>query len=362
MTASGAPVIYPAQRAIEHAVSVSGVRPLRYFGLLWPLWQVEITGTVDDPQAYEVLDRFIERAIGEARLGTAAHIADFLGLAPPLVGECLRYLTTIHHVEERSGILALTQRGQASLQAGKRYVAKETRQLLLFDQFTRRPLPRSHYADNITVVNRPWLEGTETVDRTPFTALFAGTEYRADLVHQLAASPNRSEYNLPNQVADIQIIKTTTVYLPAYLVQTTGDPLAYTRAGEERDAFVEDACRRTPTIAEQLARESFDDPRTLWVNWAAGHRGGLDSLHQLPNGVWRCTLPATPMARSPNCRCGDWARSRYASSTSFNSGVAIPGCGAKPCWTELPAWSAAVASLAARHSPPRYRCYPPSLG
>lgn len=293
------PAIFPAHRAIEHAVSVPGAHPRRYFGVLWPLWQAEITGWVDDPQAYEVIDRFVERAIHEAGLRTTVAIADFLGLPQSLVDGCVRYLATIGHIQDHGGQLTLAEPGTRSLAAGKRYVAKEARQLLLFDQFTARPLPRDHYAANVTTVNRPRLEKGESTDGTQFTALFAATQHSDDLVRQLAAHPDRTAYNLPTEIQNIQVVGWTPAYLPVYLVETTHGLLAYSRAGEERDAYIEDACRHVPAIADQLAREHTDDPRTMWIDWAAERRAGLDSLRQLPNGVWRCTLPASAYGERP---------------------------------------------------------------
>jgi hypothetical protein len=293
------PAIFPAHRAIEHAVSVPGLHPPRYFGVLWPLWQVEISGRVDDPQAYEVIDRFVERAIHEAGLRTTAAIADFLGLPPSLVDGCVRYLVTIGHVEERGGQLTLAEPGARSLRDNKRYVTKEARQLLLFDQFTSRPLPRDHYAANVTIISRPRLERGETTDGTQFTPLFAGTWFSDDFVHQLVAHPDRAVYNLPSEIRDIEVKRWTPAFLPVYLVETTRGMLAYSRAGEERDAYIEDTCRHATAIADQLAREHTDDPRTMWIDWAAERRAGLESLRQLPNGIWRCTLPANAYGERP---------------------------------------------------------------
>lgn len=292
MTAIRPPVIYPARRALEHAVSLPGVSPKRYFGVLWPFWRVEITGEVDDAQAYEVIDRFIERAIAEARLVDASAIAQFLSLPLPLVEGCLRYLVMIDHVQWQGGVVTLTPRGYTSLRDGKRYVAKEARQLLLFDQFTARPMPRGHYAGSVTLLDEPRVNQAENPDGTRFVALFAGTEYR-DLVEPLANNPDRASYNLPHEVRKVRVLGVSTAYLPAYLVETTAGLFAYTRAGEERDLYLENICREGSGIGEQLSREPSIDPRTLWIDWAAERSAGLDSLRQLDNGVWRCTLPAT---------------------------------------------------------------------
>ncbi len=75
--------VYPARRAIEHAAGLPGLRPLRLFPVLWPLWQVETTASSYAEQPYELIDRFLIRAIREAGLSQTAELAGFLGLPPP---------------------------------------------------------------------------------------------------------------------------------------------------------------------------------------------------------------------------------------------------------------------------------------
>jgi hypothetical protein len=62
-----------SRRALENAATIPDVRPLRLFPVLWPLWQVEISASVHDPQACEVLDHFLVRAVAEGRLRTVAN-------------------------------------------------------------------------------------------------------------------------------------------------------------------------------------------------------------------------------------------------------------------------------------------------
>lgn len=85
--------IYPARRAVEHAVTVPGVRPVRLFPILWPLWQVEITANVYDEQAYEIIDRFLVRALVEGGVDRREELIGFFGLQPSLVDRCLALIS-----------------------------------------------------------------------------------------------------------------------------------------------------------------------------------------------------------------------------------------------------------------------------
>jgi hypothetical protein len=291
MTSPRQRVIYPARRAVEHAVATPGLRPLRLFPVLWPLWQVEIVAQVEDPQAYEVLDRFIERAVAECGLSAIDEIADFLGLTTTMINNCVRYLITIGHVTLAGGTVTLTQRGQASLRAGKRYVSKESRQQLLIDRLAQCPLPRSHYEGSLTVLAEPRIDRDDLGDRTQFAPLFAGAPFREEIIQQLVNLPNRTQFNLPAQLSDVRVAAVQDAYLPVYLIETTEGVLAYTGVDDSRDTYFEDLCRRSTDVLEAVRAERAVDPATVWNAWLVEHHNGRGNLTQLPNGVWRATLP-----------------------------------------------------------------------
>src|SRR4051812_19990309 len=94
---------YPEERALEDAVYRVGVRPTRIFALLLPVLCVEIEATVTDGEPYELIDRYLGRAIAEGGLHTTVELADFLALDEVLVDRALRFLTAIGHVTITEG-------------------------------------------------------------------------------------------------------------------------------------------------------------------------------------------------------------------------------------------------------------------
>ncbi|MFY1671303.1 hypothetical protein ACN27G_15235 [Plantactinospora sp. WMMB334] len=292
-------IIYPARRAIEHAVTVPGVRPSRLFPVLWPLWQVETTAQVYDEQPYEVLDRFLVRGILEAGLTRSVDLAAFYGLPHSLVERCLAFLTLIGHVRQAEGLVTLTPLGEGSARVGIRYVPKESRQQLLVERFTARPLPRSHYQGSLTLLPTPDVPAEQVSDGSRFAPLFSPSAFRPEIVTQLGERPDRFDFNLPKQLRDLRVLGDQDAYLPAYLIESAdGRLLAYSGVAGERDTFLESVCDRIPMIKQLIATEPSQDPREIWTSWLAdGKRKG--TLRYLPSGVWRATLVADSFGGTP---------------------------------------------------------------
>ncbi|MET8282801.1 hypothetical protein [Micromonospora sp. NPDC005174] len=292
-------IIYPAQRAIEHAVTVPGIRPARLFPVLWPLWQVETAAQVFDEQAYEVLDRFLVRGIREAGLLRSTDLATFYGLPASLVERCLAFLSLIGHVRHADGLVMLTPLGESSAQADIRYVPKESRQQILVERFTARPLPRSHYQGSLRLLPTPDVPIGQVSDGSRFAPLFSPSAFRPEIVTQLGERPDRFDFNLPKQLRDLRVLGHQDAYLPAYLIEDAdGGLLAYSGVRGEQDAFLESLCQRVPIVRSLIAAEQSPDPREIWTNWLAdGRRRG--TLRQLPSGVWRATLATDSFGARP---------------------------------------------------------------
>lgn len=293
------PVIYAARRAVEHAASLPGVRPLRLFPVIWPLWQLEIVANVEEPQAYQLLDRFIERCVVQGRLSAVNDIADFLGLHPETVVGCLRYLERIGHLTLAGDEVSMLPLGYDSVHEDVRYVAKESRQHLLFDRLTERPLPRSHYHGSVALLTRPRVGDDESSDRSRFLPLSAVNEFRSEILDELVKLPNRTEFNVPGKLSNVRQSGITDVFLPVYLIETTGNLLAYTAVADERDTYFEALCRLRPDLLTMVKAEPQKDPRTTWNVWMNEQRHRLGRLNQLHNGVWRAILPAGAFGEPP---------------------------------------------------------------
>jgi hypothetical protein len=285
--------IYPARRAVEHATSIPGTNPLRLFPVLWPLWQAETTANVYDEQAYEMIDRFLVRAVMDAGLHRVDELATFFGIPEALVQRCLTFLATIGHIGDNAGTVTLTELGRCSAREGIRYVPKESRQEILVEQFTGQPLPRAYYQGSVPVFFTTEIPEDRLADRSRFQPLFAPTMFRPEMVETLAQRPDRAELNLPRQLHDLRFTGKRDAYLPAYIIETAGTGLlVYTALAAERDAFFERVCRQVPDIAQLISAERNADPREIWTEWLADSKAGPGTLRQLPSGIWRATLRA----------------------------------------------------------------------
>jgi hypothetical protein len=262
--------------------------------VLWPLWQAETTASVYDEQAYEMIDRFLIRAVMDAGLQRIDELATFFGIPEALVRRCLKFLATIGHIREDAGTVTLTDLGRYSAQEGIRYEPKESRQEILIEQFTGQPLPRAYYQGSVPVFPGPEIPEDRLADRSRFQPLFAPTMFRPEIVETLAQRPDRAELNLPRQLRDLRFTGKHDAYLPAYVIETAGTGLlVYTALTAERDAFFEDVCRQVPDIAQLISAEKKTDPREIWTEWLADSKAGPGTLRQLPSGIWRATLRAT---------------------------------------------------------------------
>ncbi len=286
--------IYPARRAVEHATSIPGIRPLRLFPVLWPLWQAETTASVLDEQAYEMIDRFLIRAVIDTGLHRIDELAAFFGIPEALVRRCLKFLSIIGHVREDAGTVTLTELGRYSAQEGIRYEAKESRQEILIEQFTGQPLTRPYYQGAVPVFFSTEIPEDRQADRSRFQPLFAPTMFRPEVVETLAQRPDRVQLNLPRQLRDLRFTGKRDAYLPAYIIETAGTGLlVYTALTAERDTFFENVCRQVADIAQLISAEKNTDPREIWTEWLADSTAGPGTLRQLPSGIWRATLRAT---------------------------------------------------------------------
>jgi hypothetical protein len=315
MTIRRTQLIYPARRAIEHAVATPAVRPTRFFAVLWPLWQVETTAQIYEEQAYQMLDGFLVRGILQADLTSIDDLARFLGLHVPLVERCLEFLRLIGHVHLDGRGVALTELGLHSARTDVRFVPKESHQRLLIDRFTARPLPRSHYDGSLSVLPTPEVNPDDVADRTRFQPLFSSVPFRREVVQQLAQRGDRARFNLPNQLHSLEVIEEQDAYLPAYLIETAaGELLAYTGIGDGRDQFLEELCRDVPTIKHLMSAERSGDQSEIWRQWLADKHVRHGSLRVLKNGVWRATLPSEafgPPPRPPLSRLGSFELRRH---------------------------------------------------
>ncbi|MCP3802074.1 hypothetical protein NLX83_22675 [Allokutzneria sp. A3M-2-11 16] len=277
---------------------MSDLRPKRYFTVLFPLWQVGIRAKFLDSQPYEVLDKFLERAVTECGINTVDGLATFFGLRPSVIRRLVAFLIKLGHIEMRGGEITLTTIGSRSVAMSVRYTIKHIEQELLFDSFTCSPLPKTYYSIPLPTEPLPPCEETYRQNFRPLSARFAGKPFQAKALSELAAQPDRDDFNLPKEFTDLTTTSVNTVYLPVYLVRAANEDgadtyLAFSRGANDRDVFIERLCADVPSIKHTLdVEKTNDEPDILWTKWAS--KNGFEPaqvLSELPNGVWRATLP-----------------------------------------------------------------------
>jgi hypothetical protein len=286
--------IYPAWRAVELAVRIPAVRPLRLFPVLWPLHRVEVSANIYDDPSYDLIDHFLVRAVHEAGITAVGDLCTFLALPSPVVRRCLAFLATIGHVRIDGEQVQLEELGVQSLQAGIRYEPKLSRLVLLFEKYTSQPLPRRYHEREVPILRTAEVPPNQTQDGSRFRRIFiADEDFRVEWLTALANRPDRAKFNLVGQFGafDLGSARPGDGFLPAYLIETAEHGLlVYSAVAEERDSLLEDVCRDVGHAGHLISAEPVPDPRGLWLQWLAGEGLGSGDLTQQANGVWRVTL------------------------------------------------------------------------
>ena len=141
---STSPLGFPPARAVEHAALRQGPVPESVHQLLVPVWRVEVEAKVTTAEPYQLIDRFLSRAVAEAGVTTPGDLARFLGLDPALTGQAVAYLTAVGHLRTEHGHLSLTDLGTRSLADDELYTVRiGDRRVVHFDAWTGTPLPEA---------------------------------------------------------------------------------------------------------------------------------------------------------------------------------------------------------------------------
>jgi hypothetical protein len=301
---------YPEERALEDAAYRLGVIPTRIFALLLPVWCVEIEATVTDGEPYELIDRYLGRAIAEGGLRTTADLARFLALDEVLVDRALRFLAAIGHITVTQGRIALTDLGRLSVQEKIRYViTRKDRRKLYFDAFGSRPLTRPYYdSRTVTFLSGAALrEATERNSGPRFGPLTSTYGFRSGALTELVERTDRDHYNMPEGIDNPkQLGSPECVHLPTYVIRAiernSGEAyvhyLAYTQAADEADVDIGDLIQQTPEVVsaiEQAERDSRtrQDETARATAWLADRSLGKYRPEQTADGMWRITVPGS---------------------------------------------------------------------
>jgi hypothetical protein len=293
-------VIYPATRAVENAMSLPGVKPVRFFPVLWPLWQVQVSADVYDKQDFELVDHFIVRAIEEGDIHDRMELIRYLNLPAGFLDRCLMFLQRIGHLEIAGSQLRLTELGQRSVREGIRYVKATSRLTILIERQTGSPFPRPYYDGNVPILDTAEIEEGQLADRTRFLWVSTFEPFDTQTIQRLAARPDRAQFNLPSQFRNLRQENFSNGFLPSYLIETADRRiLAYSNVSEKRDGFLEHLCTKT-SIEHLVEAQGISDPADIWRKWLTQSTAfGSGRLRKTSTGVWQVVLRATAFGDRP---------------------------------------------------------------
>jgi hypothetical protein len=293
---------YPEQRVLEDVTQGHGFAPTRIFAIMLPIWQVEVRATTTDGRPYELIDRYLERAVADAQVSTVAEMSRFLSLDEPLVDRAIRVLAAIGHVTLLGATVELTDLGRQSLRDGVCYLTTvQDRRKMYFDAYRSWPLSRRYY-DSGMVTLLPPEEVSSAVGRggPSFHMLHSTSGFRKEALAELAGNPNRDHYNLPARIQHPESLGEELVYLPMYVVRAMdagGRPthLAYTQAADTADPDLTELLRNSPEITAPLDAEFHaadpDHQQNRIKRWLDRHNMAHCRPVRTAQGTWRVVLP-----------------------------------------------------------------------
>lgn len=289
------------QYTLEQVAADATLFPIRLYQVLFPLHEVEVSGTVREDQPYDLVAEFLMRGIAEGGLATTESLVAFFGLEPSLVEKMLAFLQTFGQLQPVNGYWMLTPLGIESCRDQKLYTPKQTRRKLYFEPFTSHPLPKEYYRLEFLSAT----EASEAKEREGYYQRLADVffPWSPVVLRDLAQRPDREKYNLPYQIDAIQEENLTTAYLPMQVIETrkmnqqgaiTGERYyaVVTRLARTRDGFFERVVNNEPRFTSLLETEAQADQEPDPVMRAALEerlaRRKLDvQVRKMAPDVWR---------------------------------------------------------------------------
>ncbi|MCK2213758.1 hypothetical protein MF672_008150 [Actinomadura sp. ATCC 31491] len=264
--ASAEAILYAQARALEHAAALPGMRPLRIHALAFPLHAAELSATIEERGPFDLLDRYVGLAIAEGGFTRLVDIAAFLGVTEHMVDRVLRFLGGIGHLEGTAEALSLTERGLRAVRDDRRYTEKQERLRLYFDGVRCEPLRTAHYARGVRVLDREAAYAQRTFRLLPETCGF-----RPGAVEELARRPDRSAYDLPDELLGLAVLEVGRAFLPCYAIRAHDGrrlrTLVYSGVAELRDRHLEEIIESWPTAANVMESADSEQPRDHFAEW-----------------------------------------------------------------------------------------------
>jgi hypothetical protein len=330
--------IYHPRRALEHMQTVQGIKPVRVFAILFPLWDVETTAVQEEKRPYELLERYVERGMDEGQLHTVEELTSFFGLQREMVEKILLFLETIGHVKHSGMYWELTPLGYKSVREQEKYVEQEKHVRFYFDAYTSKPLRKEHYDGRKVHIFS--LDEAEEVLHTKtwgyrFHLVSSMREWQPLALRELEARVDRADYNVPPEMQGIQVVQNDAhavqlAYIPMYIIETTRQVsgsvsaqgysgqkpyyLVYTGIRDLRDSYFETIINSNNTVYAALRGEKVWSQQDLWRDWLQDHKITNALPLERPDGTWQISLPVSAFAGSsakfPTTRVGEYELSK----------------------------------------------------
>jgi hypothetical protein len=294
---------YPVDRALDAIADQPGIRPVRVHRMAFPLHVAEVSATVATREPFDLLDRYVGLAIADCAFRSVAEISGYLGITRDVVDRVLRFLGEIGHVTGADGALALTELGFRAARDETRYTPKEDRLKLYFDGVRCSPLPSRLYGRGVRVLDR-----AAALSQRRFRLLEPATGFSTAAVITLAARPDRSDYNLPDEHEDLRLLGNDRAFLPCYLIRAVASAgyqsLVFTAADSTAsDPYLEEILRSWPTFEQAIVTEDNSQTglRAELSRWLDERNMSIEQLSLAGEAVPRLVLPARhfPAADAP---------------------------------------------------------------
>ncbi|NOK59977.1 MAG: hypothetical protein GFH27_549291n169 [Chloroflexi bacterium AL-W] len=303
-------------RVLRAITDNSSIIPHRVWTVLYPIYRVQVQTYERHADTFEDLELFIERAIGHTALHSVAELQAFFQLTSEQIEQVLNTLQASTHIEYHKDRVVLTELGWESLRDGRRYEERVGKQVLLFDGFTCRPLPKAMYQARRTQPGA--LDVEKYSDNHQVQVLFSFDPWHDDELKALAQRPDRHAYNIPDEVQSLEQQWVQRAYLPMHITEVftiEGHPNLYVylidnRLYKHNQPFFVDLFRDHPEIMEPLYTQALPDTQT--IQRVLGTHHDIQNIVTDSRGTWRVYLSDSWYHQSTSCavsqliRLGDY--------------------------------------------------------
>ncbi|MEZ7125802.1 hypothetical protein ACBR40_10715 [Nonomuraea sp. AD125B] len=283
-------ILYAQARALEHAADLPGTRPVRIHALAFPLHAAELSATIEERSPFDLLDRYVGLAIAEGGFTRLQDIAAFLGVSEHMVDRVLRFLGGIGHLQGSADALSLTERGLRSVRDDRRYTEKQERLRLYFDGVRCGPLRTAHYAHGVRILDRD-----AAYAQRAFRLLPEACGFRPSAVAEVARRPDRDEYDLPDELLNLEVLEVSRAFLPCYAVRAHDGrrlrTLIYSGVAELRDHHLEEILNSWPTATHVMESADSEQPRDHFAEWMRERKITPQALSWVDHYGFRLVLP-----------------------------------------------------------------------